>query len=389
MAPRWFSSEDLTLILPEVSRIRKLHVNIYNWNGHADSLLQALSVVQSGAPSLTSLTIMPRVFTANLPNIFCGKMPALRQLTLSSFSFWPFHYFHNLTHLCLFCQVQYPRSSTAAFLHFLESSPRLQELALEDAGPTLMPVDDYPQVSPKRCSVKLSHLKELVVGKWPASGTIRRFLTHLSLPTTTNVHIYGRAPEPPSDWQGWQNGGPPNTGVPPPAHPGPVAIGPGAVGPGLHTPNTAVPKEENNLHGITSFLPLNFSPIQTITKLSLNRTFHAFTPDEILPHYTIHKSELYVVDQYTNMDIRSMVLVPALQRITTLVIRDTTESHRATFQGGWGPVGQSIEAITVETWRVVFDGMTSLKTLQILQPENWDILPGTRKILEALFPHTT
>ncbi|KAL0572789.1 hypothetical protein V5O48_009184, partial [Marasmius crinis-equi] len=386
MGARKFSSEDLRLILPEVSRFRQLHINIDNWSGHTDSLLETLSVVQSGAPNLTSLTIIPRVVATNgpnLPNIFCGNMPALRQLTLSVFSIWPSHYFHNLTHLCLFYQVYSARLTTAAFLDFLESSPRLRELALVDAGPTLMSVHDCPQVPPKRRSVKLSYLKELVVGRWPVAGTERRFLTHLSLPTTTNVHIYGRMPEPPSDWQGWQNGVPPTAGVPPPAPPGP-----GAIGPGLPTtPNIPVLKEEDNLHGITSFLPLNFSPIQTITKLSLNRTFHAFTPHGVLPHYTIRKSELYVVDQYTNMDIRSLVLVPAMQQITTLVIRDGT--HRAVFQGEWGSGGQSIEAITTETWGVVFESMTNLKTLQILQHGNWDVLPSTREILKALFPRST
>ncbi|KAL0563653.1 hypothetical protein V5O48_018413 [Marasmius crinis-equi] len=396
-----FATDTLALIMPEVSRFRELHVDLRKWNGDPESFFLALSLLEA-APSLTSLTILhaePRRGTAadvplpgTLPNIFSGNMPVLTRLTLESFTSWPSDYFHNLTHLCLFHQVPYSRPSTSAFLDFLECSPRLQELVLVDAGPTRISFEDYPRVSSDRCSVELSHLKELVIGEWPEPSMVRRLLTHLLLPTTTTIHVYGGSGprSPGSDWSAWGGGPPPPaaTWVPPPAPLGPALAGAGApIGAGFPITSNPIPGDvQDDLHGITSFLPLDFAPTQILTELSLTRISRTSMVAHGA-HYTVCKSELYVVDEYTNMDIRSLVLLSGLQFITTLVVLDATR-NKPTSPGGWGgwPFAQN-EVIAIDTWRVVFGGMTSLQALRIIQNKRWDALP-VRTLLEALVPFT-
>ncbi|KAF8207598.1 hypothetical protein K438DRAFT_1576186, partial [Mycena galopus ATCC 62051] len=87
----------------------------------------------SPAPRLKSLLIEvgeQEQLGGDLPPIFCGHMPKLRQLALGYFTAWPKRYFHNLTSLCLFNQRASSLPTTIEFLDFLESSPRIEELAL-------------------------------------------------------------------------------------------------------------------------------------------------------------------------------------------------------------------------------------------------------------------
>lgn len=113
---------------------------------HGTRLLDIFS--ECPAPQLESLTIQTwpqpedslptaTLSPSQLPTLFAGITPHLRRLTLRWYTSWPGNNFSNLTHLCLEHQNSHPPSlrRTSDFLQFLASSPLLQELILNAAGP--------------------------------------------------------------------------------------------------------------------------------------------------------------------------------------------------------------------------------------------------------------
>lgn len=121
-----------------------------------------------------------------LPQLFAGRAPRLERLTLRGVAFWPGNDFTGLTHLGLYDQPPTARPTLAAFLDLLASCPRLEQLALVDAGPTL---DDGPDTAAPR-HITLPALRTLDIGHWPTAPAVARFLAHLTLPAHTALAIW-------------------------------------------------------------------------------------------------------------------------------------------------------------------------------------------------------
>uniref|UniRef100_A0A0W0EX32 Uncharacterized protein n=1 Tax=Moniliophthora roreri TaxID=221103 RepID=A0A0W0EX32_MONRR len=181
-------------LIPHIPRFRQFHINTDGWFDPTP----IYGSLKEPAPDLVSLSIVTKgrdVVGGVLPSIFNDDMPKLRQLTLEHFTSWPTTYFTNLTHCCLFDQwdaTATSRPTTSQFLDFLESSPGLEELALVRAGPARLDVDDFPAVSPSNRVIELPRLRELSLGDWPSSPMIARFLSHLSMPSTTQIFLWGQ-----------------------------------------------------------------------------------------------------------------------------------------------------------------------------------------------------
>ncbi|THU92355.1 hypothetical protein K435DRAFT_210895 [Dendrothele bispora CBS 962.96] len=134
-----FTSELMDKLVPNIGRLRELHLDVSEWDGTTD-LFSQLNV---SAPKLRSMTIIsdksPFHFagpgTEVLPSIFNGEMPSLKMLLLTHYTRWPSGYFQNLTHLCLLdqCDTQpNSRPSTSEFLDFLEMSLSWNILSFEE-----------------------------------------------------------------------------------------------------------------------------------------------------------------------------------------------------------------------------------------------------------------
>ncbi|PBK61510.1 hypothetical protein ARMSODRAFT_1089683 [Armillaria solidipes] len=182
---------DLEIILRQTRRIRELHIDAFKWQTSATPLYELL---KKPAKSLLSLTILidgDRNSTPHdLPTLFSGRMPRLRQLCLEHISTWPKNHFQNLTHVCLYRQDREFRPCTNDFLDFLEGCPLLEELALIDAGPTRSTAGDVPAVLSHRV-VPLDHLRELNCGSLGYALPITRLLSHLALPASAAMYFWG------------------------------------------------------------------------------------------------------------------------------------------------------------------------------------------------------
>lgn len=176
-------------LAPQSDRFQEFHVAVDTvWDGATPMY----SLLNHPAPQLSSLTIINNGWDGinALPPIFAGHMPNLRQVTLGYFTSWPTGCFGQLTHLCLYHQCRFTRPSTSQFLDYLDACPELVEMVLVDAGPTRDDVADFP-VTPAARSVSLCHLRGLHLGDWEQGHWIGRFLSHLTLPETTILHIWG------------------------------------------------------------------------------------------------------------------------------------------------------------------------------------------------------
>ncbi|KAJ7598357.1 hypothetical protein C8J56DRAFT_913837 [Mycena floridula] len=187
--PEEVSISTLDVLAVHRRRLSQLHFKMSDDPGHLNHRFMTRSV-----PELVSLSIDPMASgTTVLPPIFGGRMPKLRQLTLSRFSSWPTGYFHNLTHLAL-CVQPYPdRPSTSMFLDFIEHSPRLEVIIFEDAGPSKDEEEDLPPVLPGRI-VSLPALKELNIGMIFPAFAVARLLSHLSIPANAQLYIISMTP---------------------------------------------------------------------------------------------------------------------------------------------------------------------------------------------------
>lgn len=175
----------LEALTAEPQRLAEYHV----WGGGGQAIWKLLNA--GSAPLLEALTLILNAGITNpvLPPIFQGNMPRLKKLALSYYTSWPSGYFKGLTHLYLCTQAQ-TRPTTSEFLDFLEGSPLLEVLSLDIAGPTRDNISEIPPTPASRF-VDLKHLKELNIAGWPTITIIARFLSHLCLPPTTNMYIWG------------------------------------------------------------------------------------------------------------------------------------------------------------------------------------------------------
>ncbi|KAJ7475771.1 hypothetical protein FB451DRAFT_256355 [Mycena latifolia] len=184
---RDFPSSLMDALAPHTSRFKEFHMLAEGPEG-----VLKLRLFSSPAPRLESLTIEvaeQRDLSSALPPIFAGRMPKLRQLALGYFTSWPKGYFHNLSALCLYNQKENSWPSTSEFLDFLESSPRLEELALVRGGPMRSPGADLAPL-PGRY-IPLKRLQRLNIGEWPSALIVSRFLSHLRLPRKTELYLWG------------------------------------------------------------------------------------------------------------------------------------------------------------------------------------------------------
>lgn len=109
-----------------------------------------LDVLRHPFPHLTSLTLclersgLGNVTAGDIPEtLFRGELPQLQRLSLWFYTSWFHHKFPNLTHISL--HNQYIRPSIDGFLDLLESTPCLEFLFLDEAGPRIAQGDILPQ----------------------------------------------------------------------------------------------------------------------------------------------------------------------------------------------------------------------------------------------------
>ncbi|KAJ7158835.1 hypothetical protein C8R46DRAFT_1110491 [Mycena filopes] len=186
---RGFSLSLIEALTPHTSRFKEFHM-VAEGPELQDVLKQKLFSFPAGR--LESLLIdMEGVddLTSVLPPVFCGHMPKLKHLALGYFTSWPKGYFHNLTSVCLHHQPESSWPSTTEFLDFLAHSPAVEEIALIRGGPMRASGTDIFPAAGRFISLK--HLRKLDIGEWPSAFTIARFLSHLALPRTTELYIWG------------------------------------------------------------------------------------------------------------------------------------------------------------------------------------------------------
>lgn len=120
-----------------------------------------------------------------LPLIFGGDISCVTHLQVESFSPYPGHAFGRLTHLALSSQSQFDmRPSMTEFLDLLEANPYLEELLLDDAGPSIRTSDSRPPI----------HLPNMRLLCFVATSTERalasRVLSHLQLPSQCSIRVH-------------------------------------------------------------------------------------------------------------------------------------------------------------------------------------------------------
>jgi hypothetical protein len=120
-----------------------------------------------------------------LPPVFGGDISRVTHLQVESFSPYPGHAFGCLTHLALSSQSQYEkRPSMTEFLNFLAANPHLEELLLDDAGPSINTSDSRPPIH-------LPHLRLLCfVATLTERALASRVLSHLRLPSHCCIRVH-------------------------------------------------------------------------------------------------------------------------------------------------------------------------------------------------------
>ncbi|KAI0693791.1 hypothetical protein BC835DRAFT_1052539 [Cytidiella melzeri] len=155
---------------------------------HGAKLLNALS--ECPAPQLENLTIQtwPQYDPPwQLPTLFAGITPQLRRLTLRYYSAWPGNNFSNLTHLCLERQASHPSSprKTSDFLQFLASSPLLEELVINVAGPNDDGLLDSRTPEPR---IELPRLRKVIIKASPIPCAAR-ILSQIQISPEAHVQV--------------------------------------------------------------------------------------------------------------------------------------------------------------------------------------------------------
>jgi hypothetical protein len=167
--------------LPYSSRIKSVSIFIPFKCPSYDIPRFLLSTCGFLAPRLKSLRLCTAMWGSYhspvLPPVFGGDISRVTHLQVESFSPYPGHNFGRLTHLALSSQSQYEkRPSMTEFLDFLAANPRLEELLLDDAGPSIHTSDSRP-------AIQLPHLRLLCfISTLTERALASRVLSHLRLP---------------------------------------------------------------------------------------------------------------------------------------------------------------------------------------------------------------
>ena len=167
--------------LPYSSRIESVSIFIPLKCSSYDVPRFLLSTCGFLAPRLKSLRLCTAMWgpyhSPMLPPVFGGDISRVTHLQVESFSPYPGHNFGCLTHLALSSQSQYEkRPSMTEFLDFLAANPHLEELLLDDAGPSI-------HTSDSRSPLHLPHLRLLCfVATLTERALASRVLSHLRLP---------------------------------------------------------------------------------------------------------------------------------------------------------------------------------------------------------------
>ena len=141
------------------------------------------------APRLKCLRLCTAMWgsyhTPVLPSIFGGDISRVTHLHVESFSPYPGHSFGRLTHLALSSQSQYDlRPSMTEFLDLLDANPYLEELLLDDAGPSVNTSDNRPPI-------RLPHMRLLsFVTTLTERALAPRVLSHLQLPHHCSIRVH-------------------------------------------------------------------------------------------------------------------------------------------------------------------------------------------------------
>ena len=141
------------------------------------------------APRLKCLRLCTAMWgsyhSPDLPLIFGGDISRVTHLHVESFSPYPGHSFGRLTHLALSSQAHYEkRPSMAEFLDLLEANSFLEELLLDDAGPSIHTSDNRPPI-------RLPHMRLLTfVATLTERALAPRVLSHLQLPHHCSIRVH-------------------------------------------------------------------------------------------------------------------------------------------------------------------------------------------------------
>ena len=177
-----FRGEQISnFFLPYSSRIESVSIFIPFKCSSYDVPRFLLSTCGFLAPRLKSLRLCTAMWGSYhspvLPPVFGGDISRVTHLQVESFSPYPGHTFGCLTHLALSSQSQYEkRPSMTEFLDFIAANPLLEELLLDDAGPSI-------HTSDSRHPIHLPHLRLLCfVATLTERALASRVLSHLRLP---------------------------------------------------------------------------------------------------------------------------------------------------------------------------------------------------------------
>ncbi|KAF7789079.1 hypothetical protein EIP86_000012 [Pleurotus ostreatoroseus] len=185
----------LQSISAHTSQLAELHVQPTFRYGPA-----VLRYFDRPAPQLRALSIAlgaSEEQDKTLSMLFGGETPVLTRLTLFNFARWHegWDIGKNLTHLCLYDQPVRSRLQMSEFLDLLAGCTRLEELVVVEAGPSTAQVSTFitsPDADPKtHIMLDMPHLRRLHLGNWGSPRIICGFLSHLVLPATTTMEIWG------------------------------------------------------------------------------------------------------------------------------------------------------------------------------------------------------
>ena len=157
----------LSLVAEQMHRLQELHIH---WTIAHETSLWHLIIPPTPAPNLEVLSLIgswdERVSNLILPPFFQNITPRLKKLTFTHISSWPHNDFCGLAHLSLFNQ-RGGRVSLFKFLEILKSSPGLEELLLNYAGPDKNSVIMHQERT--LALVSLNHLRRIEIGNWTMS----------------------------------------------------------------------------------------------------------------------------------------------------------------------------------------------------------------------------
>ena len=139
-----FGSDDSELLEELYSRCGQFSRFHLAATGHSEH--SKLERFNTEAPLLTSLCVLAIEDDYALPQLFAGRMPALKYLALGSLTRFSSNDFNNLTHLRFFRNRYRRTCDFLSMLVVLQRSPTLEEYVMEDSDTYGIDVDDDEDV---------------------------------------------------------------------------------------------------------------------------------------------------------------------------------------------------------------------------------------------------